>query len=138
MAKQLEGKVAVVTGASRGIGKAIALRLGAEGAGVVCASRTMDDAPSSLPGTNDQTVREIQAAGGRALAARCDVRLEDEVERLRAATIAEFGRCDILINNAGISFPGRTLDLPVKRWDLVMEGNQRIVGCCPRGGRGTA
>jgi citronellol/citronellal dehydrogenase len=125
MAGALEGKVAVVTGASRGIGKAIALWYGREGATVVCTSRTTDASPSKLPGTNDQTVREIQAAGGRGLAVQCDVRIEDEVQHLRDRTISEFGRCDILVNNAGISFPGNTLDLPVKRWDLVMEVNVR-------------
>ena len=125
MAGLLRDKVAVVTGASRGIGKAIALWYGREGAAVVCTSRTTDAAPSKLPGTNDETVREIEAAGGRALAVQCDVRDEEQVERLRAATIGKFGRCDILVNNAGISFPGNTLDLPVKRWDLVIEVNVR-------------
>ena len=121
----LKDEVVVVTGASRGIGKEIALWYAREGAAVVCTSRTTDANPAKLPGTNDQTVREIQAAGGRALAVGCDVRLEDEVERLRAATINAFGRCDILVNNAGISFPGNTLDLPIKRWDLVWEVNVR-------------
>lgn len=125
MAGSLDGKVAVVTGASRGIGKAIALWYGRAGAAVVCTSRTTDDAPSKLTGTNDQTVREIEAEGGRGLAVRCDVRLEDDVERLRATTIDAFGRCDILVNNSGISFPGNTLDLPIKRWDLVMDVNIR-------------
>jgi len=125
MGRSLEGKVAVVTGASRGIGKNIALWLAREGAAVVCTSRTTDDAPSKLPGTNDETVREIEAAGGRGLAVQCDVRLEEDIERLRAKTIEAFGRCDILVNNSGISFPGNQLDLPQKRWDLVMEVNLR-------------
>lgn len=125
MTGSMKGQVAVVTGASRGIGKAIALWFGREGANVVCASRTTDDAPAKLPGTNGQTVREIEAIGGRAIAVRCDVRLEEDVERLHEATIAAFGRCDVLVNNAGISFPGNTIDLPVKRWDLVMEVNVR-------------
>lgn len=123
MAGAFEGKAAVVTGASRGIGKAIALALAAEGAVVVCTSRTTDAEPSKLPGTNDQTVREIEAAGGRGLAVRCDVRLPEEVEALRAATMDAFGRCDILVNNAGISFPGNTLDLPAKRFELVIDVN---------------
>jgi NAD(P)-dependent dehydrogenase (short-subunit alcohol dehydrogenase family) len=125
MAGVLDGKVAVVTGASRGIGKEIALWLGREGAAVVCTSRTTDAAPAKLPGTNDQTVREIEASGGKALAVQCDVRLEEDVERLHKATIDAFGRCDILVNNAGISFPGNSLELPTKRWDLVMEVNVR-------------
>jgi NAD(P)-dependent dehydrogenase (short-subunit alcohol dehydrogenase family) len=121
----LDGKIAVVTGASRGIGKAIALAYGEAGATVVCTSRTTDATPSKLPGTNDETLRAIEAAGGHGLAVRCDVRLEDDVEHLRATVIDMFGRCDILVNNAGISFPGNTLDLPIKRWDLVMEVNLR-------------
>ncbi|HJP40111.1 MAG TPA: SDR family NAD(P)-dependent oxidoreductase [Dehalococcoidia bacterium] len=125
MADLLKDKVAVVTGASRGIGKAIALWYGREGATVVCTSRTTDESPSRLPGTNDATVREIEEAGGKGLAVRCDVRLEEDVESLKAATIDAYGRCDILVNNAGISFPGDTIELPTKRWDLVMDVNVR-------------
>lgn len=125
MAGSLDGNVAVVTGASRGIGKAIAKWYGREGAKVVCTSRTTDAEPSKLPGTNDETVRDIESEGGTALAVRCDVRLEEDVEALRKATIDAFGRCDILVNNSGISFPGNTLDLPTKRWDLVNEVNVR-------------
>ena len=125
MSNQLVGKVAVVTGASRGIGKAIALWYAREGAAVVCTSRTTDAAPSRLPGTNDETVRQIKDGGGRAIAIGCDVRLEDQVEHLRAATIDAFGRCDILVNNSGISFPGNALDVSVERWDLVVGVNLR-------------
>lgn len=121
----LAGKVAVVTGASRGIGKAIALAYAREGADVVCTSRTTDAAPSKLPGTNDATVREIEALGARAISVQCDVREDAQVEALRDATYAAFGKCDILVNNAGISFPGNTIDLPTKRWDLVMDVNVR-------------
>ncbi|MCC6382153.1 MAG: SDR family NAD(P)-dependent oxidoreductase [Dehalococcoidia bacterium] len=125
MTVQLTGKVAVVTGASRGIGKAIALAFADEGAAVVCTSRTTDTEPAKLPGTNDETVRAIEARGGRGLAVRCDVRKEEDVEELRARTMDAFGRCDILVNNAGISFPGNSLELPTKRWDLVMDVNVR-------------
>lgn len=125
MAGALAGKVAVVTGASRGIGKEIALWYAREGASVVCTSRTTDAAPVRLPGTNDQTVREIEAEGGKAVAVQCDVRLEDQVEQLKQRTLEAFGRCDILVNNAGISFPGPSLELSTKRWDLVMEVNVR-------------
>src|SRR5205807_9845532 len=108
MANVLAGQVAVVTGASRGIGKAIALWYGREGAAVVCTSRTTDASPSKLPGTNDQTVREIEAQGGRAIAVQCDVRDEEQIELLHKTTMDAFGRCDLLVNNAGISFPGNT------------------------------
>jgi NAD(P)-dependent dehydrogenase (short-subunit alcohol dehydrogenase family) len=126
MGDSLSGQVAVVTGASRGIGKEVALWLAREGAAVVCTSRTMDANPAQkLPGTNDETARLIEAEGGRAIAVACDVRLDAHVERLKDATYAAFGRCDILVNNAGISFPGNSLDLPQKRWDLVMDVNVR-------------
>ncbi|MBI5947247.1 MAG: SDR family NAD(P)-dependent oxidoreductase [Chloroflexi bacterium] len=120
-----DGKVAVVTGASRGIGKAAALALGQEGAAVVCAGRTTDAEPAKIPGTNEETARNVVARGGRAIAVRCDVRDEANVESLRKTTIEAFGRCDILVNNAGISFPGNVLDLSQKRWDLVMDVNLR-------------
>lgn len=121
----LDGRVAVVTGASRGIGKEIALWLGREGAAVVCTARSTDAAPAKLPGTIDETVREIETAGGRGLAVACDVRDEHAVAAVRQATRDAFGPCDLLVNNAGISFPGNTLDLPVKRWDLVVDVNLR-------------
>ena len=126
MADSLKGQVAVVTGASRGIGKEIALWLAREGAAVVCTSRTMDANPAAkLPGTNEETVRLIEAEGGRAMAVQCDVRLDDDVANLQKRTVEAFGRCDILVNNAGISFPGLSIDLPQKRWDLVMDVNIR-------------
>jgi citronellol/citronellal dehydrogenase len=125
MAGTLEGKVAVVTGASRGIGKAIAIWYGREGASVVCTSRTTDASPSRLPGTNNDTVRAIEAADGKAIAVKCDVRLEADVENLRKATIDTYGRCDILVNNAGISYPGNTIDVATERFDLVMAVNVR-------------
>lgn len=121
----LEGKIAVVTGASRGIGKEIALAYAREGADVVCTARSTDAAPSKLPGTVDATVRAIEEIGRRGIAVACDIRQEEEVERLRHVTMDHFGRCDILVNNAGISFQGKTLDLPVKRWDLTVAVNVR-------------
>src|SRR5215203_624428 len=95
---ELEGKVAVITGASRGIGKQVAIDLAVDGATVVLASRS--DRPRRLPGTLGETVAAVEAAGGRAIAIKTDLAEPDEVDRLAAQTLAELGRVDILINNA--------------------------------------
>src|SRR6478752_10115551 len=93
-------KVAVVTGASRGVGKVIALRLAAEGCDVVVAAKTSAPDPK-LPGTIHETAREIEALGRRALAAELDVRDDAAVERVVKQALAQFGQIDFLVNNAG-------------------------------------
>ncbi|MGQ9572448.1 MAG: SDR family NAD(P)-dependent oxidoreductase [Dehalococcoidia bacterium] len=128
----LKDKVAVVTGASRGIGKAIAVALATAGADVVCTARSSEASPSKLPGTIDETAREIEALGRRALAIPANVARDEEVETMARRTLDEFGRIDILINNAGISAPGSILDVPVRRWDLVMNVNLRGAYLCIR------
>ena len=100
MSEELEGKVAIVTGASRGIGKAIALQLGRDGAVVVVGART-EEGTEDKPGSIGETVTAIEEAGGKALAVRVDVTVDAELEALVERTIAEFGRIDILVNNAG-------------------------------------
>jgi len=120
----LINKVALVTGASRGVGRAVAVALAQAGVDVACAARATDDAPLKLPGTIDATVREIEAAGRRALAIPTNLALEADVERMVRRTIEHFGRIDILINNAAITFPG-DLALPMKRYDLIMAVNLR-------------
>src|SRR5215470_4458923 len=120
----LTNKVALVTGASRGVGRAVAVALAQAGVDVACAARATDDAPLKLPGTIDATVREIEAAGRRALAIPTNLALEADVERMVRRTIEHFGRIDILINNAAITFPG-DLALPMKRYDLIMAVNLR-------------
>jgi len=132
MPVELRDKVAVVTGASRGIGKAIALALAAAGADVVCTARSTQASPAKLPGTVDETAREISALGRRALAIPVDITRDEEVEAMARRALAEFGRVDILVNNAGISAPGSFLDLPVKRWDLVMNVNLRGSYLCTK------
>src|SRR3972149_251456 len=116
--KPLEGQVAVVTGASRGIGRAIAIDFARAGADIVVSARSSESAPSKLPGTIEQTVREVETTGRRALAVATDVTDEAQVQRLAERTLAEFGRIDILVNNAGISFPGPFAQTPLKRWGL--------------------
>ena len=120
----LEGKVAIVTGASRGVGAAAAVALASEGATVACAARATDADPLRLPGRIDGTVRQITDAGGRALAVPTNLAHEDEIERMVATTVAHFGRLDVLVNNAAITFPG-DLDVPLKRYDLMMAVNLR-------------
>jgi NAD(P)-dependent dehydrogenase (short-subunit alcohol dehydrogenase family) len=121
---EIAGRIALVTGASRGVGRALALAFAAEGACVACAARATDAQPQRAPGTLDETVRMVEAAGGRALAIPTNLAHEDEVERMVAKTIDHFGRVDILVNNAAITFPG-DLSQERKRYDLTLEVNLR-------------
>jgi len=120
---ELEGRVAIVTGASRGIGRSIALVLAAAGADVVCAARSTDASPSRLPGTVDQTARQVEALGRRALAAPCDLRDESQVRALVERTMASFGSVDLLINNAAVNYRAPFVETPAARWDLVLDVN---------------
>jgi citronellol/citronellal dehydrogenase len=123
-AVDLNGKVAIVTGASRGVGAATAIALAAQGALVACAARATDATPLPLPGTIDDTVRQIEAAGGRAIAVPTNLALDDEVEAMVATTVEQLGPVDILVNNAAITFPG-DLELPMKRIDLIFNVDLR-------------
>ncbi len=124
VAMELRDKVAIVTGASRGVGAATAVALAAAGCKVACAARATDAAPLPISGTIDATVRTITDAGGDALAVPTNLAHEEEVHAMVDTTIAAFGRVDILVNNAAITFPG-DLDLPMKRFDLVMQVDLR-------------
>jgi len=128
---KLEGKVAIVTGASRGIGKAIALALAREGADVVIAARTEEE-KGPLPGTIHKTADEIRALGRRALAIKTDVTKEEEVEAMVRRTLNEFGSIDILVNNAGINIPSTLVEVSTKRWDLIMAVNLRGIFLCTK------
>ena len=118
-------KVIVVTGASRGIGKGLAIGLAARGASVICAARTVDDTASELPGTIHATVAAIHAAGGTATATRCDIGEQADIERLVADTVARYGRLDVLVNNA--MAPTRALleESSLDQWDESMRVNVR-------------
>jgi citronellol/citronellal dehydrogenase len=120
----LTGRVAVVTGASRGIGKALAVRLAQEGADVVVAAKS-EQSSDRLPGSIHETADAIRALGRRALAIPTDVRDEDAIRNMIERTIAEFGRLDILVNNAGAIWAQPILNTPPKRFDLMMGVNTR-------------
>jgi NAD(P)-dependent dehydrogenase (short-subunit alcohol dehydrogenase family) len=120
----LEGKVALVTGASRGVGAATAVALAQAGCDVACAARSTRDAPQRTPGTIDDTVARVEAAGRKALAVPTNLAVDDEVVRMVATTVDHFGRLDILVNNAAITFIG-DLDIPLKRFDLVLNVDMR-------------
>jgi citronellol/citronellal dehydrogenase len=120
----LAGKTLFVTGASRGIGLAIALRAARDGANIAIAAKTVTPDPR-LPGTIFTAAQEIEKAGGKALPIACDIRDEQSVEKAIADTAAKFGGIDILVNNASaISLTG-TLQTPMKRFDLMNQINQR-------------
>jgi len=125
MMERLDGGVAIVTGASRGIGKALALGLAARGAAIVCAARTATTDPDGLPGTIHATADEIERGGGRALAVRCDVGRVDDLRHLVDETVERFGRIDVLVNNAMALTRGRFDDLSIDAWDESMAANVR-------------
>ncbi|HEX3916779.1 MAG TPA: SDR family NAD(P)-dependent oxidoreductase [Caulobacteraceae bacterium] len=117
----LEGKVAIVTGASRGIGEAIAARLAQEGARVVASARTADEGESRLSGTLTQTIERITKAGGEARFVKADLASKEDRERLVETTIASYGPVDILVNNAAVTYFIPVVDFPEKRFKLMME-----------------
>lgn len=117
----LDGKVAFVAGASRGIGATVATALARTGAAVAVAARS--EQPGKLPGTIRSVADGITAAGGRALAVPCDVTSEDSVETAVSSTVAEFGGIDILVANAGVMWLGPIETTPLKRWQLCLDVN---------------
>jgi len=125
----LANKTIFITGASRGIGKAIALRAARDGANVVVAAKTVDP-HYKLQGTIHEAAREIEAAGGRALAVQVDIRSEVQVRAAVEAAVGRFGGIDILVNNASaISLTG-TLETSTKKFDLMMGVNARGTFVC--------
>jgi citronellol/citronellal dehydrogenase len=127
----LRGKTLFITGASRGIGKAIALRAARDGANVAVIGKT-ETAHPKLPGTVNDSVREIEAAGGKAIACVADVRFEDQMAAAVAATAEAFGGIDILVNNASaISLTG-TEATELKRFDLMFGVNTRGSFLCSK------
>mgnify|MGYP002619861941 FL=1 len=120
----LAGKTLFITGASRGIGRAIALRAARDGANVAIAAKSSVPNPK-LPGTIHSVAAEVETAGGRALPIKCDIREEEQVHAAVAATVEAFGGIDILVNNASAIWLRGTLDTPMKRFDLMQQVNAR-------------
>jgi len=122
--RPLAGRILFVTGASRGIGLAIALRAARDGANVVVAAKT-DRPHPKLPGTVHDAAAQIEEAGGRALATVCDIREEASVEAAVAAAVERFGGIDVCVNNASAIYLAGVLDTPMKRADLMYQVNAR-------------
>jgi citronellol/citronellal dehydrogenase len=117
----LMGQVALVTGASRGIGEAIALRYAMEGAKVVVSARTVEEGDHHLPGTITATVERIKAAGGEALAVKADLASHEDRHRLIETAREAFGTVDILVNNAAVTYFVPVAQFPERRYRLMMD-----------------
>jgi citronellol/citronellal dehydrogenase len=128
---RLQGQVAIVTGSSRGVGRAVALALAREGCDIVVAAKT-DEPHARLPGTIHDTADAVRGLGRKALPVKCNVREFDDVQRLLNSTLDEFGRVDILINNAGAIHWAPLAEWPVGKFDLVMGVNVRGAFLCSR------
>jgi citronellol/citronellal dehydrogenase len=120
----LKGKVAIITGGSRGVGRAVAHALAKEGCNIVVAAKTVEDTPQ-LPGTIFSVAREVEELGVKALPVQCDVRKTENLNNLVEKTKETFGRIDILINNAGALWWQPMMNTPEKKFDLIMEVNAK-------------
>jgi citronellol/citronellal dehydrogenase len=129
MQRNLKGKTLFITGASRGIGLAIACRAAADGANIVLAAKTVEPNPR-LPGTLASAAEAVIAAGGQALAVQTDIRDEAAVAAAVAAAVDRFGGIDILVNNASAISLTPTAMTPMKRFDLMFGVNVRGTYCC--------
>jgi citronellol/citronellal dehydrogenase len=127
----LQGKVAIVTGASRGLGQAISVGLAQEGARVAVVARSETE-NEKLPGTIYKTADLIRGSGGQALAVKCDVTDEQSVHDMVGTVLKEFGRVDILVNNAGTAFYRPLVEIPLKRWEVVLKVNLTGVFLCTK------
>jgi citronellol/citronellal dehydrogenase len=122
---RLDGKIAIVTGASRGIGRALAIGLADAGASVVCAARSEVESPGTLPGTIHATVDAIRARGGDATAIRCDIGQAADITGLVDGTVDSYGGVDVLVNNAMTPTRAPFVESTVDQWDESMRVNVR-------------
>lgn len=127
--QNLKDKNIFITGASRGIGREIALRCARDGANIIIAAKT-DQPHAKLSGTIYTVAEEIERAGGKALPVRCDVRDEENVKEAVTKAVTHFDGIDILINNASAIFMASTLNTPMKRFDLIFSVNVRGTFLC--------
>ena len=127
----MRGKTLFITGASRGIGLAIALRAAREGANIAIVAKTTEQHPK-LPGTIFTAAEEIERAGGKALALACDIRFEEHVRDAVEQTVGRFGGIDICVNNASAISLTRTVDTDMKRYDLMNGVNARGTFLCSK------
>jgi 3-oxoacyl-[acyl-carrier protein] reductase len=121
---KLDGQLAVVTGAGRGIGKAIALQLAEEGADIVLVSRTDSDLK--------KVAKEIEGMGRRTLIQSCDVGSEKEVQKMAGEVLEEFNKIDILVNNAGVGYFTPVVEMSLEDWDMMMATNLRGMFLCSK------
>ena len=129
--KKMDGMVAIITGASRGLGRAIANAFAAEGAKVVVSARRKS--PTGLSGTAVETAEQIRSNGGEAMALTCDVTEEEQVMAMVGQTLDRYGRIDVLVNNAGVMVLGETLlDISPEQWDQSVAANLRGPYLCCR------
>lgn len=119
-----KGKTALITGATRGIGKAIALKLAGEGANIVIAAKSVEEHPK-LGGTIFSAAKEVEDAGGKAIAVQCDIRFDDQVNQVIEKALSAFGGIDILVNNASAINLSTTEETEPKRFDLMHDINVR-------------
>ncbi len=131
MTGSLAGKVIFITGGSRGIGREIALRAAKDGASIVIAAKTAEPHPT-LEGTIYTVAKEIEAVGGKALPLMVDVRQDEQVIAAVDKTIEVFGKLDVLVNNASAINLANTVDLPMKRFDLMFQVNSRATYLCSK------
>jgi NAD(P)-dependent dehydrogenase (short-subunit alcohol dehydrogenase family) len=124
--RALEGKIALVTGASRGIGEAIAIRFGAEGATVICTARSLEPGTDHLPGSLRETVQRIEACGGKGVAMQCNVANPDSRAAMITEVLERFGQVDILVNNAADATYGKLYaQVSARRYQALFELNLR-------------
>ena len=127
---KMDGFVAIVTGASRGLGRAIAREYASEGANVVVCARLQS--PTGLPGTIEEMVQSIREAEGEVFPVPCDVTDEEQVEGMVREVINRYGRIDVLVNNARSMVLGESiLEIEPARWDQVMLANVRLLTLAP-------
>jgi citronellol/citronellal dehydrogenase len=116
---KLDGRVAIITGASRGIGRDMASVFAREGAKVALAARTLNEGDSRIEGSLNTAVARIRAEGGQAIGVQCDVTKDEDLQELVDRTVGEFGKVDVLVSNAGVLIPGGFLGMQIRHFDLT-------------------